>query len=103
MKLMDILEKANVEKKLNSLKVNMNMAKTSAMVAMKTISMQQLFKKTNVIGLLMDYDSNCVVKVIKMSSDYIAGTTELLEADSSENIDRMLARINAQFKCTSSD
>ena len=57
-------------------------------------------KKISVIGLLMDYDSGHVVKVLKTVSDYTRGTTQILEADSNEHIDKMLARINALFTCT---
>jgi hypothetical protein len=78
-----------------------NMTKTSAMMAMKAISTQRLFKKINVVGLLMDYDSNRVTKVLKMVSDYVLGTTLLSSAQSSEKIDRMLARVHAQFNPTS--
>jgi hypothetical protein len=78
-----------------------NMTRTSAMVAMQAISTQHLFKKINVVGLLMDYDNNCVTKVLKMISDYVLGTTVLLSAMSSEKIDRMLARVHAQFNPTS--
>lgn len=77
-----------------------NMAKTSAMVAMQTIAMQLLFKKINVIGLLMNYELSCVAKVYKMTSDYSTGETVFKRAKSGEKIDRMLARVNAQFKRT---
>lgn len=74
-----------------------NMAKASAMIAHARIMEQRLFSKTNVIGLLMNYDNDEVVKIFKMECDFIAGTTTITKALSKEKIDKMLARINYQL------
>lgn len=73
------------------------MAKTMAMVAMTAIRKNQHFKRVNVIGLLLDYESGRVLKVFKSISDFISGKTHILEANSGTKIDVMLARINAHF------
>ena len=65
------------------------------MVAVSHVNKCELFKKISIIGLLMDYESNNVVKVLKATSDYITGRTTLLESNCDVPIDEILARINA--------
>lgn len=79
-----------------------NMAKASAIIAHNRIMEQGLFSKTTVIGLLLDYEMNEVVKLFKMECDFITGCTVITKADCNEKIDKMLARIDYQFSHLSS-
>ena len=74
------------------------MSRTAALVAVEKINNGELFKEISVIGLLMNYEDNIVEKVLKTTSNFITGVTSLLQADEvNVPIDKMLARINAEF------
>lgn len=75
-----------------------NMDKTASIVGMKAIRSRQLFKFITVIGLIVDYEKGCVVHLMKARLNYLTRETTLTEAPCSDNIDKMIARIDAYFK-----
>lgn len=54
---------------------------------------KQPFSSITVIGLIVDYEESCVVRLMKAKLKYIKGMTMVSEAECSESLDKMIARL----------
>lgn len=76
----------NVAKDSDKFQVLANMLKTACDLAMIPVSNnRKLFSKVTVTGVLVDFNSNCVVKAYKLSLDFISpNKSSLMMCDSAK-------------------
>lgn len=75
-----------------------NMMKSGSMVGINAIRAGGIFTKITVIGLIVDYEQNLIVYIVKAVMDFTKSIIAISEATCSEVIDKMIARVDASFK-----
>ena len=74
------------------------MMKSGSMVGINAIRAGGIFTKITVIGLIVDYEQNLIVYIVKAVMDFTKSIIAISEATCSEVIDKMIARVDASFK-----